>query len=65
MSNNKILYDKNGNIIGEQDVTKGLKQIIEHHMNKFSKRLDVFTALVSIEDKDENEQNEEIRGKME
>ena len=34
-------------------------------MNKFSKTLDVFTALVSIEDKDENEQNEEIRGKME
>ena len=55
MSNNKILYDKNGNIIGEQDVTKGLKQLIEDYMNKFSKTLDVFTALVSIQDKDENE----------
>ena len=62
VSDNEILYDKDGNIIGEEDVAEGLKEIIEYHINKLSKRLDVFTALASTEDKDENE---ETRGEME
>ena len=62
MSDNEILYDKDGNIIGEEDVAEWLKEIMEYHMNKLSKRLDVFAALASTEDKDEDE---ETRGEME
>lgn len=29
----EILYDKNGNIIGEKDVVKGLKEIMEYHIH--------------------------------
>ena len=56
MSDNEILYNKDGNIIGEEDVAEGLKEIMEYHMNKFSKRLDVFAALASAEDKDKDKE---------
>ena len=62
VSDNEILYDKDGNIIGEEDVAEGLKEIMEYHMNKLSKRLDVFAALASTEDKDKDK---ETRGEME
>lgn len=47
-----ILYDKDRNVIGEGDIAKGLKEIVEYHMNKLKKRLDMFIALASTEDKD-------------
>ena len=61
MSDNEILYDKDGNVIGEENVAKGLKEIMEYHMNKLKKRFEVFAALAGTEDKDEDEEDEETR----
>ena len=34
VSDNEMLYDKDGNIITEEDVGEGLKEIVEHHLSK-------------------------------
>ena len=56
VSDNEILYDKDGNFITEEDVREGLKQIMEHHMSKLRKRLDMYTALASTEDNGDGEE---------
>ena len=43
------MYDKDGNIIGEDYVAKGLKAIMEYHTSRLKKKLDLFHALASIE----------------
>src|SRR5579859_3431815 len=55
VSENEILYDKDGNIITEEDVGEGLKKIMERYMNKLWKRLDMYAALASMEDKNDSE----------
>ena len=65
VSDNEILYDKDGNIIEEEDIAEGLKEIIGYHINKLKKRLDMFATLASTEDKDKDEEDEETRGEME
>ena len=62
MSDDDILYDKDGNIIREEHIGERLKEIMELHMNKLWKRLDVFSALASTEAKDEDE-DEEMRSR--
>ena len=52
VSDDEILYDKDGNIIAEEDVGKGLKEIMEFHMNRLRKRLGVFAGLASMEEPD-------------
>ena len=56
MSENEILYDKDGNVITEEDIGGGLKEIMERHMNELRKRLDVYAALASIEDNNNGEE---------
>jgi hypothetical protein len=56
VSDNEILYDKDGNVITEEDIGEGLKQIMECHMSKLRKRLDMYTALASIEDNNDGEE---------
>ena len=62
----EILYDKNGNIIGEEDIGGGLKEIMTYHMSKLREKLDMFATLASTEvkDEDEEEDDEETRGEM-
>ena len=55
VSDNEILYDKDGNIMAEEDLGEGLKEIMEYHMSKLRKRLDMFAILASTKDKDEDE----------
>ena len=52
MSNNEILYDRDGNVVGEDDVAKGLKEIMEYHMNKLKKSLVIMGVLAKTEDKE-------------
>ena len=65
VSDNEILYDKDGNVIGEEDIAKGLKEIMEYHMNKLKKRLEVFADLAGTEDKDKDEEDKETKSKAE
>jgi len=52
----RFCNDKDGNVITEEDVGEGLKQIMEHHMSKLRKRLDMYTALASTEDNGDGEE---------
>ena len=52
MSNNEILYNIDGSVIGEDDVAKGLKEIMEYHMNKLKKSLVIMGVLAKTEDKE-------------
>ena len=52
MSNNEILYDRDGNVVGEDDIAKGLKEIMEYHMNKLKKSLVIMGVLAKTEDKE-------------
>ena len=61
VSGNEILYDNDGNVIGEDDIAKGLKEIVEYHMNKLKKRLDVFDALARIQDINEDKEDKETK----
>jgi len=40
----EILYDKDGNIIAEEDIGEGLKEIMERHMSALQKKLDVYAT---------------------
>ena len=66
VSDSEILYDKNGNIIGEEDIGGGLKEIMTYHMSKLHEKLDMFATLASTEvkDEDEEEDDEKTRGEM-
>ena len=44
---NDILFDKDGNILKEEGVIERL-EIIEYHINKLRKRLNMFTTFASI-----------------
>ena len=61
MSDNEILYDKDGNIIEDDNIAKGLQEIMEYHMNKLKKRLEVFNTLARIEDTDEDKEDKETK----
>ena len=56
VSDNEILYDKDRNVITEEDIREGLKEIMECHMSKLRKRLDLYAALASIEDNDDGKE---------
>ena len=60
VSDNEILYDEDGNIMAEEDLGKGLKEIMEYHMSNLQKRLDIFATLASTEqeEKDDEEKGE-------
>src|SRR5271170_718921 len=58
VSDSEILYDKEGNIIEEDDVAKGLKAFMEFHLKKLNKRLEFFSTLASTKDQDDDELNE-------
>ena len=66
MSDSEILYDKDGNIVGEEDIGGGLKEIMTYHMSKLREKLDMFATLASTEvkDEDEEEDDEKTRGEM-
>ena len=34
VSDNEVLYDKDGNVITEEDIGEGLKEIVERHMSR-------------------------------
>ena len=34
VSDNEVLYDKDGNVIAEEDIGEGLKEIMERHMRR-------------------------------
>ena len=34
VSDNEVLYDKDGNVIMEEDIGEGLKEIVERHMSR-------------------------------
>ena len=69
MSDNEVLYDKDGNVMAEEDIGEGLKEIMERHMSRLRKRLDMYAALASLGDNDESEEGadggEEARGEIE
>src|SRR5437773_10448976 len=54
------------NIIGEEDIGGGLKEIMTYHMSKLREKLDMFATLASTEvkDEDEEEDEEKTRGEM-
>ena len=56
MSDDEILYDKDGNIMAEEDMGEGLKEIVERHMRRLRERLDMYTAIASLGDNDESEE---------
>jgi hypothetical protein len=58
VSDNEILYDKDGNIIIEEELGEGLKEIMEYHMGRLQKRLDIFAVLASTEEGDEEDEEE-------
>ena len=64
MSGSEIFYDKDGNIIGEEDIGGGLKEIMTYHISKFREKLDIFATFASTEvkDEDEEEDDEKTRG---
>ena len=55
MSDNEILYDRDGNVVGEDDVAKELKEIIQDQIDtnislkQLSKNLDINPAYLSRE----------------
>src|SRR5438552_4939520 len=65
VSDSEILYDKDGNIIGE-DIEGVLKEIMTYHISKLREKLDMFATLASTEVKheDEEEDDEKTRGEM-
>ena len=63
MSDNEVLYDKDGNVIAEEDIGEGLKEIMERHMSRLRRRLDMYAALASLGDNDES--GEEADGEEE
>ena len=65
VSDNEILYDKDGNVIGEEDLAKGWKDIMEYHMNNLKRRLEVLGALARTEDAVEDEEDEETKTELE
>src|SRR5579859_3726417 len=56
VSDNEVLYDKDGNVITEEDIREGLKEIMECHMSRLRRRLDLYAALASIEDNDDGKE---------
>ena len=52
----EILYDKDGNIIVEEDIREGLKEIMECHMSALQKNLDVYATLARMVDNDHGEE---------
>ena len=63
VSDNEVLYDKDGNVIAEEDIGEGLKEIMERHMSRLQRRLDMYAALASLRDNDES--GEEADGEEE
>jgi hypothetical protein len=60
VSDNEVLYDKDGNVMAEEDMGEGLKEIMERHMRRLRERLDMYAAIASLGDNDGSE--EEVDG---
>ena len=56
VSDNEVLYDKDGNVITEEDIEEGLKEIVERHMTRLRRRLNMYAALAGIGDNDQSEE---------
>jgi len=69
MSDNEVLYDKDRNVITEEDIGEGLKEIVERHMSRLRRRLDMYAALAGLGDNDQSEEEaggeEEAQGEIE
>ncbi len=63
VSDIEVLYDKDGNVIVEEDIGEGLKEIMECHMSRLQRRFDMYTTLASLRDNDES--GEEADGEEE
>lgn len=60
VSENEVLYNKDGNVIGEEDIREELKEIMERHMSRLRQKLDMYTALAKLEKKNEKNKEEEV-----
>ena len=65
VSDDEVLYDKDGNVMSEEDLGKGLREIMEYHMGKLREKLDVFTTLATTEEDEEQIEEEEENGEDE
>src|SRR5579859_534652 len=65
----RFCNDKDGNVITEEDVGEGLKQIMERHMSRLRRRLDMYPTLAGLGDNDQSEEEaggeEEAQGEIE
>src|SRR5438552_12659561 len=59
VSDSEILHDKDGNIIEEEDIGEGLKEIMTYHMSKLHEKLDMFATLASTEVKDDDDEDDD------
>jgi hypothetical protein len=46
-------YISAGNVMQEADLADGLKEIMEYHMSKLQRKLDIFASLAKVEEKEE------------
>src|SRR5579859_2295690 len=69
VSDNEVLYDKERNVTTEEDIGEGLKEIVECHMSRLRRRLDMYAALAGMGDNDQSEEEagseEEAQGEIE
>ena len=69
VSDNEVLYDKDGNVITEEDIGERLKEIMECHMSRVWRRLDMYAALAGLGDNDQSGEEaggeEEAQGEIE
>ena len=62
MSDNEVLYDKDGNVIAK-GIREGLKENMERHMSRLQKRLEMYAALASLGFNDESEEEADVAHK--
>ena len=52
----RFCMTKDGNVITEEDIEEGLKEIVERHMTRLRRRLNMYAALAGIGDNDQSEE---------
>lgn len=50
VSDNEMLYDSDGNVIQEQDMVEGFREIMERHMGRLREQLEIYVALAQSEE---------------